>query len=343
MPVPKAKRSKHIFLFLRIAVVLGAIILGICWAYQEQRWKVFLRINVWYFAGALFVFIISQLAVGFRWWLLLRTQSVYIGLWTAVRLNFLGLFYNNFMPSSMGGDLIRAWYVTKHTNRKFVAVLSIFVDRAIGLLSMAVLAFCCWAMFMKGQLLTLKLPSFAGFAGEHKVVLLLFTGIVLVITSGLLLNHTTRTKLGKVYSKVKEHSIHAAKKMRDAIVMYCRNPFTLIVTFGLTLCMQSLVITAFWLLGTSIPGMEVEVKYFFVFFPVSWVLGILPVSIGGVGVVEGVLYILLWKFGGAGEAEAFAIVCYQRFIWWFASVPGMVINLRGAHLPKDFSIDYNKS
>ncbi|MBA7655673.1 hypothetical protein ES703_63580 [subsurface metagenome] len=323
-------------------MVLGAIIWGVCWTYKEQRWKVFLRINVWYFAGALFVFIISQFAVGLRWWLLLRTQSVYIGLWTAVRLNFLGLFYNNFMPSSMGGDLIRAWYVTRHTDRRFVAVLSIFVDRAIGLLSMVILAFCCWGMFMKGQSFTLKLPGFAKFAGEHKVVLLLFTGIVLVIACGLLLNHTTRTKLGKVYSKVKEHAIHAAKKAHDATVMYCRKPFTLIGTFGLTLCLQSLVITAFWLLGTSIPGMEVEVKYFFVFFPVSWILGTLPVSIGGVGVVEGVLYILLWKFGGAGEAEALAIVWYQRFIWWFASVPGMVINLRGAHLPKDFFVDYDK-
>ena len=148
----KAKRSKSVLLYLRIAVVVCGIACGIYWVSRGQRWqnltKIFLQMNLLVFASALGIFTIGQVLVGFRWWLLLRTQSIFIRFWTAVRLHFLGLFYNNFMPSSVGGDLIRAWYVTRHTDKRFEAALSVFVDRAIGLSSTLIIAAFFYTLFL---------------------------------------------------------------------------------------------------------------------------------------------------------------------------------------------------
>ncbi len=103
----------------------------------------------WFFAGIVAAFVVSQAILASRWWLLLRTQGIRINIWAAIRLHFLGLFYNNAMPGSVGGDLIRAWYVTKHTEKKFEAVLSIFVDRFVGLLSSLIMAGFCYFVLLR--------------------------------------------------------------------------------------------------------------------------------------------------------------------------------------------------
>jgi len=153
MPKAKTEKSKYVFLFLRILVVVVGIIWAIVWVSRGQRWSnltaIFARMNLAIFAAALAIFIIGQVMIGFRWLLLLRTQSIFINLFAVIRLIFLGLFYNNFMPGSVGGDLLRAWYVTKHTPKKFEAVLSVFVDRIIGLLSTLIIAVFFYVLFLR--------------------------------------------------------------------------------------------------------------------------------------------------------------------------------------------------
>jgi len=70
MPETKVKKSKRIFVFLRIAVVSCGIIGGIFWVSREQRWnrlvQIFRQMNISVFAAVLGIFIISQIMVGFR-------------------------------------------------------------------------------------------------------------------------------------------------------------------------------------------------------------------------------------------------------------------------------------
>ena len=111
--------------------------------------------------------------------------------------------------------------------------------------------------------------------------------------------------------------------------------------FGLTVFLQIAVITAFWFLGVNL-GVDVSIKYYYVFFTLGWVLGALPVSIGGAGVVEILLASLFVKVVGVEPGTASALALCQRLIWMITSLPGAAIHLTGTHLPKDFSIDYNK-
>ena len=80
-------------------------------------------------------------------------------------------------------------------------------------------------------------------------------------------------------------------------------------------------------------GIEVEFKYYFIFFPIVWVASVIPVSIGGIGVVEGLLVLLFVKAGAVGEA-AFALSLCQRVIIMLGALPGLGIHLFGAHLPR---------
>jgi len=343
----KVKKRKHIFLFLRIAVVVCGIIWAIFWVSGEQRWSnlanIFLQMNLWIFVVPLGIFALCQVIVGLRWWLLLRSQSIFIEFWAAVRLHFLGLFYNNFMPSSVGGDLIRAWYVTKHTDKRFEAALSVFVDRAIGLLSTLIIATFFYLLFLRGHGSVITPSDQGGFfksITEHKWILL---GLIVVVASvfGVLSSHRRgREILRKAWSYICVHGARMIKKLTNAITIYCSKPLTILAVFGLTVFVQIIVITSFWFLGLNL-GIDASLKYYYVFFTLTWVCGALPVSIGGAVVVEVLLASLFIKFAGVGEEAASALALCQRAVWMLTSLPGAVIHLFGAHLPGDPKRDIN--
>lgn len=354
MPKAQVKKSKRIFIFLRIAVVLCGVIAGIVWISRDVGWdnlaNTFRSINLGVFTLVLVVFIMSQLIVGLRWWLLLRSQSIFISLSAAVKLFFLGWFYNNFMPGSVGGDLLRAWYVTRHTDKKFEAVLSVFVDRVIGLSSTLVIAAFFYTLFLRDENLeiTTGVGGLINAIAAYKSVFFWAVVIFTIILCMLLLHTKSRSMLLNVCSSIRQSAFRMIIKLRDAVVIYCKKPLTILLAFGLTVFLQLLAITAFWLLGRNM-GIQAPVKYYYVFFTLTWVLGAVPVSIGGAVVVEGMLTYLFSTFAGVAEGAAFALALCQRIVWMLASLPGAVIHLIGAHVPqapksglkpqKDFFID----
>jgi uncharacterized protein (TIRG00374 family) len=345
MPELSTRKGKYVFLCLRIAVVTGGILWAVFWMSREQRWAnmtaVFRKMNLGIFVLTLFIFVFCQVIMGLRWWLLLRTQSIYIRFWAAVKLYFLGWFYNNFMPSSVGGDLVRAWYITKHTHKRFEAVLSVFADRAIGLLSTLSIAAFFYMFFLVGQgekiHLTGKRDSLT-FLTRHKSVVFYAFLTMIVVFCTLLINRRARARLRKIWFSVSLRGRLVIEKLKNATVLYCKKPLTILIVFALTVGSQIIVITGFWILGENF-GIEAGIKYYYVFFTLMWVVAALPVSIGGVVVMEGGLAYLFVHYAGVEPEAALTLALSQRVVWMIASVPGAVVHLIGAHLPKDFFID----
>jgi len=338
-----SRKGKHIFLVLRIAVIAAVVIWAVSRIGQEQRWSSFIeyfrRMHLLVFAGALGIFVLGQAIVGLRWWLLLRTQSIFINFWAALRLHFLGLFYNNFMPSSIGGDLIRAWYVAKHTDKRFEAALSVFVDRVVGLLATLLIAAFFYMLFLRGQGAVIASDSqdktgLIDSIANYKGVILWVIVVLAVVFLGFLLHKRGRAILNKAWASIRDHSVRLIIKFKDAIVVYCSKPQAILMVVALTVLMQLMVITGFWFLGVNM-GIKADLKYYYVFFTLTWVLGAIPVSIGGAGVIEASLVLLFVQVAGIEEASAWAIALSQRAVWMIASLPGAVIHLFGAHLPGD--------
>ena len=93
-----------------------------------------------YLFAAVFIFPLTYLITSLRWHLLLRAIGIHIGAARAFVINMVGAFYNTFMPGSTGGDVLKAYYAAKlapeHRTR---AVMSVIVDRVIGLLALIIL------------------------------------------------------------------------------------------------------------------------------------------------------------------------------------------------------------
>ena len=328
------KPNKHVSLILRLAVAVGAL----AWVLGKQEWgelaAAFGNLELGAFGTGLLVFALAQVVLALRWWLLLCAQRVHLPLLVAVRLHFLGLFFNNLMPSSVGGDFLRAWYVTKHTEKRFEAVLSVFVDRAVGLSGIFLMALVAYFSLMRELTLDhiTHPPKVVGYVCLS--VLLLLTLLLTLV----LLNGSSRAFLAKHWASKRDYLKSLVLKAKRVVLAYCRRPWVVLLTLCLTLFLQASTIVAFWVVGRSI-GVEAHLKYYFLIFPTMWVVAALPVSIAGIGVLEGGITDLFTRLAGATTEQALCLALCQRFIWILTSLPGVAIHLSGGHLPKAFSLD----
>lgn len=346
----KSKKFKYVSYILRFAVAGAALY----WAFhkvdlREVSEKLF-TLNVWVVLLALGAWLASQFIFVSRWLLLLRVQSIKISYWAAFRLHFLGIFYNNCLPSAVGGDFVRAGYATAHTDKKVEAVLSVFVDRFVGITSMILMAAACyWLIPVEGQRLTVSgqnggEPSLVGKISGYWWIFAIIAGVILFVFLCFLVNPKTRALLGKGFAFVLQSGAAILKKSHKAMIIYWNHKMAFILAYFLSFLCQGVLIAGMLLIGKNL-GIECPAKYYFVFFPVAWMIGAVPVSVGGLGIWENVLIGFFVAVGTqediAGRASALAL--FHRALWLFGSLPGVVIHLAGAHLPKDFSIDDNST
>lgn len=295
-------------------------------------------------AAAIVLWLANQFIFVARWKLLLRVQSIHIGFWAALRLHFLGIFYNNCLPSAVGGDLLRAWYVTTHTDKKLEAALSVFVDRFVGVSGMILMAAVCyWLIPVEGQQgaqqLSLEFELLDKLA-KHWWIPALVVLVIVVVLGVVALDGRARILFVKAFKSLWNKGLALIAKIHKSMVVYYRHKIALVFALVLTVLCQSAIIIAMWLVGRDL-GIQCPAKYYFVFFPIAWIIGALPISVGGLGIWEGVL-ILLFAGIAVERDQAQALALVHRGLWLFGSLPGVVIHLFGAHLPKDFSIDYGR-
>jgi uncharacterized membrane protein YbhN (UPF0104 family) len=337
----RVRRTRHLSLVARA----GVAILAIVWVLRGQNWAelagVFRRLDPWLFALALAIYGVSQLVIAFRWWVLLRALSIHIPVLSTLKLHFIGLFYNNVMPGSVGGDLLKAWYVAKHTHRRLEGALSVLVDRVVGLGGMLLMAVAAYLLFMRGQGLGIAAEGGSGSEqglAQYGRTMLWAAVAVAAVVSVVLLHPRSRARVREAVAKAWQRGRSWFGRAKQALVVYCSRPLTMFYSLVLTIIGQSVVIIAFWLLGRNL-AIAAGPRYYFVIFPVTWVIGAVPVSIAGLGVLEAGIVEMFVRMTAAAAESALALALCQRFIWVIGSLPGGLVHLVGGHLPKEFLVD----
>ncbi|UCE92966.1 MAG: flippase-like domain-containing protein [Flavobacteriaceae bacterium] len=290
-------------------------------------------LNVWIFFAALGAFIFGQCLIAFRWWIFLYAQKISVPIFLSVKLTFLGTFFNNFMPSSVGGDLVRAWYISRHTDKKLQAALGVLADRMMGLMATAILALSSYLIFMRGQEGLFQVDEQKSGIGDLlskfqvSPYYVFLWGVILV---GILFVLSGFFDLKMVLGKLSGFIKHSFEQAREVVLVYVHHPLVLIFGLSLTIFLQSLVILSLWLIGSNL-GISAQLRYYFVFFPMVWVISAIPISIGGLGILEGGVVLLFVQFTHADPDVVLAMALCQRLTWILASIPGLVVHLTGMH------------
>ena len=132
--------NKAVTKILRV-VVSAALLIWLAWRTDwHQVGQVFrhLRLELW--LSAVGLFLLAQVVSAVRWRLLAQPLGFQAPLRDFLRFYFVGMFFNLLLPTSVGGDVVRAWYLDGRSGRRLAAFLSVFVDRFSGLLVLLTLA-----------------------------------------------------------------------------------------------------------------------------------------------------------------------------------------------------------
>ncbi len=320
-----SKLRKTLLLAGKLAIAAGLL----AWILTRLNWAEFLttlkEANLLLICFALAGYVISLVIIGIRLWFLLRIQGIAIGLWEVVRLTFLGHFFNAIVPGTVGGDVVKAFYAAKHTDRKGAAVVTVFVDRLMGMTELAVLAGVMILIVLLGRKASfdeMRRPMFAVVAALAAVVMML---VFLLSPRVRRLLH-----LQKIYSRLPiAHHIESA---RQAAMRFRQNIGSLIIAVIITLAAHGTWIAAVLLIGESI-SLDVAWYKYFVYIPLIYIIGAIPITPGGIGLVEA-FYILFFVTGTVGQTPVVALALLARMFDILRGLPGVIVLITGTRLPK---------
>ena len=270
-------------------------------------------------------FLLVMMIGAARWWLVLRIQEIRVSLWEAVRLTFLGQFFNHVVPGTVGGDLVKAYYAAKHTPRKAAALMSVVVDRVLGLAELTLIGAVALATLLATGAGRWSDPIMRRCAAAIAVVI-----VGVVVATAVLMSPRLRKRLHlqKLYARLPiAHHVVAAG---DAARLFRRRWVRLAQLSGASIVIPVIWIASLILIGRSL-SLGVPWYVYFLYIPLIYIIGSVPLTPGGVGWIEN-LYLAFFAAANPNAVLAFALLA--RLIPMLWALPGLVVAVTGARVPE---------
>ena len=267
------------------------------------------------------IFLVANMVSVFKWRIVIRAQQQeqssakrHISYFYLTSLFYIGLFFSNFLPTNFGGDFIKAWKLGKATGLPAEAAGSVVADRVsstIALLMMAIVP----------ALIEVRL------LGNGIAIMVIAMFIVSLVMVGLFVSERAARKLGRFpvlradYYGLRKH----LKSFYYSLYDLRKRPYTLVAVMLISIVYQGLAVMQVYVLALSL-GIHVSLIYFFLIFPVVIAVGMIPVSLNGIGVREGATVFLFGQVG-VPATEAFSMSLLGLLVITVISLAGGVFYL----------------
>ena len=304
-------KKELISICLRTAVSL-ALILILLYIMRDNYgriWKAISEANLIFLLLALAVFTMGLVAASIRLKLIVETQvKTVLSIGEAVSLTFIGYFFNNFLPTSIGGDVAKAYYLSRKSTEKMSSYTSVFVDRALGLVTMIFMAALA-LLLGQGQIIDKDI--------RYMIYAITVCSIIAIF---FIINKGFARKFSGLLGLVKPIE-EKAKRVYNALHNYKNNTRLILQSLIISVVSQLLYFTTIWILALSIsariPAIEVLLRV-----PIISAISLLP-SINGLGVREGSTVMLFGPL--IGKESAFVVSILLLLLLLIASLAGGLV------------------
>ena len=272
---------------LKLSLSLGLLAL----IFKEIGWQEILGVlqgaQLPYLAVAFAIYLAGIFLRAYRWQVLLAALGMEAPLSRLTELYFVGTFFNNFLPTGIGGDVVRVYELSKESDRPAESIGTVLLDRATGFLALFLMAAA--ALLFSYRLIA---PSVAA------AILLLF--LASWAGSWMLLQRDRLESWGllKVIARLKP-----VEQIYEAV--YACGLRAIGGALAVSLAFNVLLIAVNYLIALSL-GVRVSVWYFLLFIPLISLSLIFPLSLSGLGVREGG-YVYLFAQAGVSAPLALAM------------------------------------
>ncbi len=267
--------------------------------------------------GMFFTFIPGSALSVWKWKILLRAQGIdspgFFGLW---KLYLQAVFYSNFLPGDIGGDVVRCYQVGKRSGKMAESVAAVFLERFSGLFLVFVYGAIGLGMAWERVGRTRILPVCAA------AVLLFF-----IACGAFVLWHRV---IHRVLSRPRRFAFMSklagkARRLYESLILYRKRPVELAGTAAISVLFQLYAVFYLWGLAYSL-RIPVSVQAAFLVLPFSTIVSLAPVSISSLGVREGAFVYFLSLFG-LSVTEALTLALLFRVSVLFTGLVGGVLLL----------------
>ncbi len=225
-----------------------------------------------------------------RWKLLASAVNLRRPLWQLVQYCFVGLFFNLFFPSTVGGDFSRCYYLSKGAGRYKDAFYSVLADRAFGIS----------VLFLFASLGVLLGPG--GFSLPWQLRMPIFAGSLATLVVLPMLPFLVKAVLGKGSWLSRRINDSAAK-------VYWQDKRLIFTSLMLSIVLQVVIVFCHISIGFALGLGQIPLWYYFVFYPSVAVLGFITPSFNGIGIREwAYTYFLMLVGVDRSNALTYAII-----------------------------------
>lgn len=235
---------------------------------------------------ALMSFVFVQAVSVWRWHRLLRAQHIDVPSRTLTESIWVSLFFNNFLPSNIGGDVIRIADTAGAAGSKTLATTVVLVDRALGLTALIIVAALG---ALAASLAGIQVP------GARWLWMITAAGAALAIPV-IALPRLTEHLLKPLRLLKRPWVDQRLQRLEEAILRFRASPSTVAGAFAGALVVQ-ITIVVFYLLTAKGLAVPLPILLGAVLIPVSLAVQMAPLSINGFGVREAVFAFFFRRFG----------------------------------------------
>ena len=275
---------RYLVLALKLSVSIILLVVLFSRIDVAQLWQTAKEASVPWLLVALTVFALSTVVAAWRWNLLLKAQHIDIGLRSLLGSFLVATYFNNFLPSNIGGDFIRISDTARHTNSKTLATTVVLMDRILGLIALAFIA--ALGATAIGRLHHAAAPIWpvwlwAGFlAGAAATTPAVFAPVGF----GRLLRPLTVFHPEWVGNRI--------TTLTGALAKFGADPGALFTAFTGAIMVQVALVLFYCAVAYAL-HLDVAFSDLAVVVPMSFVVQLMPVSVGGFGVREAFFSLLL--------------------------------------------------
>lgn len=247
--------------------------------------------------------LISNLVASYRWRLIMSSLDFKEPLLYYIKSYFKGAFFNQALPSSIGGDAVRILELGEKGYRKREAFYGIFIDRIIGLLG----------------LLILNLVANLSHSGLFEPWLFkLITAVCIASILGLIV--LVQIRKIKMLADMPVMNLFYNLSLRFRKVY--RGKINILIQTSLSVLIHLMSIMAVYAISKAI-GMDYSLWVFLVIFPPVFLFTLIPISLAGWGVREGAM-IGFFLLIGAPKEQILSLSILYGIIVICCSLPGMI-------------------
>ncbi len=309
---------------LRVLVSFAALALLVYFLRHEfSKALEILRSGVempWFVAGAaLYGAGISLLAV--RLHIVFKVQGIHLRFREVYYLNLVGIFFNLFLPSAVGGDIAKAYYAYKQSGKKIAATTSVILDRLMGFVSLIIMAVVALAVFGKD-------------VREPELNHVIYAFLAIMVLTALFFGSKRFASLFKFF-----HQVIPSEKWRTrlsdiyhAIYGYKKHKFSLVLLILLSFTGQCLFIFVHYAVARSLEAV-IPVWNFFILVPISAIISMAP-SLGGLGVREAGIIYLFKRLMPVERALALSLLL-DILVYGASLLAGVIYLIRGGPKTKE--------